>query len=142
MSTTDCLGCDQGPDHRHITAEATAAGMRAGREAAIDALMSAQDRGEFARAWIEADDQGGLLPRSFSPRDPGDYLPSAPLSGEWAGDPTPLSLAREYLTADDQGDFDPDDIDAVASAYEGAYEAAVGAAFSAYLRADLKDGRR
>jgi hypothetical protein len=49
-----------------------------------------------------------------------DALPCAPLSGEWAGDPTPASVLAELDVAEDD-----DDADDVLSAYEDAYRSAV-----------------
>ncbi len=62
-----------------------------------------------------------------------DYLPAMPnLSGEWADDPTPLSLARD-LTGDD--DPDPDTIDALVAAFEAGANDTFHDACEAELRA-------
>lgn len=62
-----------------------------------------------------------------------DYLPREPnLSGEYADDPTPLSLARDITGEDDP---DPDTIDALADAYEDGVAEAFSPACESALRA-------
>jgi hypothetical protein len=48
-----------------------------------------------------------------------EYLPADPnLSGEWAGDATPSSLAADCLDVVDSDDIDSEVVDAIATAYE------------------------
>ena len=64
-----------------------------------------------------------------------DYLPRRPdLSGEYADDVTPLSLAREITSLEDP---DPDLIDALADAYEAGVSETFEAACEAELRKAL-----
>ena len=67
---------------------------------------------ETARWWLQGIEDGDPLVM--------DQLPSAPLSGEWAGDPTPSSVLAE-LELDDN-DYAADD---ALSAYEDAFYTAV-----------------
>lgn len=68
---------------------------------------------------VEADKLGAeKLLQMLEDGDPAawDYLPPIPnLSGEWADDPTPLSLAQE-ITGDDNPTID--EIDSIAEAWE------------------------
>lgn len=100
----------------HI-ALAKAAGARAGREAAEHAMSDAATRDALCRHLAEHD------------AVPDDHVPD--LSGQWADDPTPLTLACSILGLDRQivADHGEDAMDALASAWEEAaaeaYEAHV-----------------
>lgn len=104
------------PDH---IARARAAGYRAGREAAVDAMSDAATRDALCRHLAEHD------------AVPDDYIPD--LSGQWADDPTPLTLACSILGLDYPivADHGEGAMDALASAWEEAaaeaYEARVRA---------------
>ena len=89
---------------------------------AREALQLGQDAGIAAASWCfdgnsDPAERGRVLamlrdgdPMAF------DYLPSMPnLSGGWADDPTPLSLARD-ITGDD--DPSPELIDTLADTWE------------------------
>jgi hypothetical protein len=73
-----------------------------------------------AATWLETDDPGTLLAmiRDGDPRVD-DYLPAQPnLSGEMADGLTPARLLDEL--GEDIDDVDPDDVDAICTAYETA----------------------
>jgi hypothetical protein len=51
--------------------------------------------------------------------DVAEYLPARPnLSGEWAGEPSPLSLFRDIVSHEPETSEDHDLMDALADAYE------------------------
>ena len=56
---------------------------------------------------------------------------TGPLSGEWAGDPTPHTLAQDLLGAYYASDYPEDPADDIADAYEGAYDDTIAAAIDA-----------
>ena len=103
--------------------EATEQGREAARAAASWTCDGNTDPEHAARVLDMLDDG--------DPQADG-YLPARPnLSGEWAGDPTPLSLAREIT-----GEQDPDAdlIDALAEAFEDGVSEAFEDACAAELR--------
>jgi len=89
-------------------------------EAAPLAREAGREAAHNAASWIgpvESNSARALL-SMLSNGDPAvwDYLPAAPnLSGEWADDPTPLSLARSITGVSEPGG---DAIDALADAFE------------------------
>lgn len=86
-----------------------------------DAFNAGRDAALSAASWvIDGNTKREHIARVVELLDDGDdiypYLPAAPtLSGEWADDPTPLSLAREITGDDDPG---ADVIDALADAFD------------------------
>jgi len=104
-------------------AAARVAGIEAARNAASWTTDGTTDVLDASRLLAMLDDGD---PAAY------DYLPRYPdLSGEWADDPTPLSLARE-ITGDD--DPAPDVIDALAEAWEEAVAETFTDACEAELR--------
>lgn len=91
-----------------------------------------------AATWFETDDPGTLLAmiRDGDQRVD-DYLPAQPnLSGEMADGMTPARLLDEL--GEDIDDVDPDDVDAICTAYEtavaGHWEPAITAELAGMLR--------
>jgi hypothetical protein len=85
-----------------------------GRDHAVRAASWVID-GNTSASWI-----GDTLSR-LEAGDPEGYdrLPRAPnLSGEFADDPTPLSLARDILGVEDRDDIEPEFLNDLADAYE------------------------
>lgn len=73
-----------------------------------------------AASWLETDDPARLL-ELMDAGDPrvDEYLPAQPnLSGEFADDPTPLSLARDIIGREDEYAYYSEEIDELADAYE------------------------
>ena len=88
-----------------------------------DAYAEGKAAALAAASWvIDGNTKREHIARVVELLDDGDdiypYLPAAPtLSGEWADDPTPLSLAREITGEEDP---DPDTIEALADAFDRA----------------------
>lgn len=106
------------PDH---IARARAAGAHAGREAAEHAMSDAATRDALRRHLAEHD------------AVPADHVPD--LSGQWADDPTPLTLACSILAVDRQTIADHGE-EAMA-ALADAWEEAAAEAFDERVRALL-----
>lgn len=88
-----------------------------GREAAAAAASWAAD-GRTDNDWA----RHALAMLADGDPEVWDYLPERPnLSGEWATERTPASLAREVLGWD--ASLTPDEIDALAEAYEAGVDA-------------------
>jgi hypothetical protein len=66
-----------------------------------------------------------------------DTLPSAPLSGEWADEPTPASVFRDVLEADEAEYDERGESDDLLTAYEEAFSTAAADAIEAAARAQL-----
>jgi hypothetical protein len=108
----------------------------------LDALIAqatdlGRERGHAAATWAGVDASNvSTLSRQWADGDPAlfDAMPG-PLSGEWAGDPTPSSLLEEIGFAERPFESDPfgTDADEIMTAYENAYSEAYGAEFERQL---------
>lgn len=153
---------------REAIADGAERGASAGRSAAITAIGTYNDPAAFAREWLRADGAGDFMraprgsggmpfdgaramPFGWDRTEPYDYVPSAPLSGEWAGDPLPRDIAERFMpnerpdgmTDDGMASGDAsawdDDAAAIVDAWETAWETAASDAFGAYMRAYVTD---
>ena len=81
--------------------------------------------GATAAEWAEiaSDEDARSILEDIDPAVLDRYEPAAPLSGEWADDPTPRTLAREY-GIDDETEDGQHELEAVCDAFEDAYYAA------------------
>jgi hypothetical protein len=90
--------------------------------ATTEAARLGADAGKAAASWYEigADNAAAIL-RGIEDGDPAvlDTFPSAPISGEWAGDPLPRDIILEVGA--DVGQLTPEDEDDILRAYEDAY---------------------
>jgi hypothetical protein len=103
------------------------------------------DAGRSAASWvIDGNTSADHVARVVAMLEAGDpeadeYLPATPnLSGEWADDPTPLSLARDITGEDDPA---PDAIDALADAFERGVAETFVPECERILRAALPEGQ-
>lgn len=120
-----------------LAAGARVAAARAAAAPIVDAYAAGVAAATAAAGWIaDGNTDPAAAARVAAMMDDGDpaadaFMPTRPtLSGEWANDPTPLSVARD-VTGDD--DPDPDTIDAVADAWD----AGVADTFGDVCRAEL-----
>lgn len=112
---------------RDILSAARRDGKAAGESAASWAFDGNTSRETYAR-----------IIRGFEDGDPEilDSLPWPNLSGEWAGDPTPRSLAEDYGITEERdpsGDLTADACDAWEDAASSAFKRALTAACRAFL---------
>ena len=98
-----------------------------------DATELGRERGHAAATWAGIDDNNvARIARQWQDGDPAlfDMIPG-PLSGEFAGDPTPSSLLDEIGFAERSVIEDPfgTDGDEICTAYEVAYQEAYASEF-------------
>lgn len=97
------------------------------------------DAAKAAASWINANDPRYVL-ELLEAGDPlaDEFLPATPeLSGEWADDPTPLSLARE-IVGEAFEDLSDETAGALQSTLADAWEAGVSETFESACEAELR----